>query len=117
LVQPILRQRSRSPKRYKAAFFLLFKFENIANSEVPQFSSIRGRLWRASASALNWARMRADINEPDAEKKAAAAFYPRRLDEDDLKPQEAWAPELSKIAAQAGEKHRKAEHWHTFKTP
>jgi hypothetical protein len=83
----------------------LFKFENIANSEVPQFAAGSGVL------------MRADKNEPDSERKAAAAFYPRRLDEDDLKPQEAWAPELSKIAAQAGEKHRKAEHWHTFKTP
>jgi hypothetical protein len=61
--------------------------------------------------------MRADKNEPDAEKKAAAAFYPRRLDEDDLKPQEAWAPELARIAAEAEGKHGKAEHWHTFKTP
>jgi hypothetical protein len=61
--------------------------------------------------------MRADKNDSDAEKKVAAAFYPRRLDEDDLKPQEAGAPELARIAAQAEGKHGKAEHWYTFKTP
>jgi hypothetical protein len=61
--------------------------------------------------------MRADKNEPDAEKKAAAAFYPRRLDEDDLKPREAWVPELARIAVEAEGKRGKAEHWHAFKTP
>jgi hypothetical protein len=61
--------------------------------------------------------MKADENAVGAEKRTAKAFYPKRVFEDDLKRQEARAPALARLAAEAEKKEPKAKDWHTFKTP
>jgi hypothetical protein len=73
---------------------------------------------RAGAK-IELSTMRADKDDPEEEKKAHAAFYPKRFDEHSLALQEPGTPAsgLARIAAEAEEKEEKTKRWHNFKTP